>query len=391
MSVLAQMSLLAQGAAAVLFATHTLQLGTALVAVRRLRRGAATEAPSPARPPAPPISIILPVTQLDYAAEQTLSSVFRLSGTIFEILICVPDEGDESVPLIRALMSRHGGVPARLLVGRDRLSSNPKLDNMEKGWVACRYDWIVIADANVLLPPDGLLRLLSVWDHDTGLACSPPVGTQPLSFAGEIECAFLNTYQARLQLAADSLGSGFAHGKVMMFRRSLLDDCGGMRGLSFEVAEDSAATKVVRRQGLRVRLTDRPFGQPVGPRRLSQVWHRHLRWAQLRRQSFPLHYAAEFLTTSLTPLAAAIVLAGELGLSRAGLGSASLGLWLTVEGGMAVAAGWTFRLRYLPACFCRDVLIAAIWPIAWFRNRYVWRGNKIAMKAETNRQKTAAS
>lgn len=383
--------MIAQIAAFVLIAAHALQLGTALAAIRRLRSRTATSQKSGTSPCDPPVSIILPVTQLDFCAEQTLSSAFRLRGSTFEILVCVPGEDDEAVPLIRKIMSRHDGVPARLLVGRDRFSSNPKLDNIEKGWAAARHDWIVIADSNVLLPPDALRRLFSVWDHDTGLACSPPIGTMPLSFAGDIECAFLNAYQARLQLAADSLGWGFAHGKVMMFRRALLDDCGGIRGLSFEIAEDSAATKVVRRKGLRVRLTDRPFKQPVGPRRFSEVWHRHLRWAQLRRQSFPLHFAAEIMTTSLTPLAAAHVLAGELGLSRVGLCSVSLGLWLTVEGGMAVAAGWPLRLRFLPACLCRDVMIAVIWPIAWFRSRYRWRGNEIAMKANAHRPKTSSS
>ncbi|MEQ1709956.1 MAG: glycosyltransferase [Hyphomicrobium sp.] len=385
------MSLLAQIAAVGLIAAHALQLGTALATVRRLRSKAACVQPTTIQPPLPDVSIIVPVTQLDHAAEQTLSSVFLLREPAYEILFCVPREDDEAVALIRLLMSRHSDVPARLLIGRDQFTHNPKLDNLEKGWAAARNDWIVIADGNVLLPPDSLRRLFSVWDHDTGLVCSPPVGTDPMSFAGEIECAFLNTYQARLQLAADSLGWGFAHGKVMMFHRSLLDDCGGIRGLSFDIAEDCAATKVVRRQRLHVRLTDRPFAQPVGPRRLTQVWHRHLRWAQLRRQSFPLQYSVEFLTTCLTPLVAAIVLAGEIGLSRTGLGATSLGLWLTVEGGLAFAAGWPSRLRYFPACLCRDVLIAAIWPIAWFRSRYMWRGNEIAMKAVAQRKRTSTS
>ena len=39
----------------------------------------------------------------------------------------------------------------------------------------------------------------------------------------EVEAGFLNTYQARWQLAADSAGFGFAQGKSMLWRRDLLD------------------------------------------------------------------------------------------------------------------------------------------------------------------------
>ena len=59
----------------------------------------------------------------------------------------------------------------------------------------------------------------------------------------EIECAFLNTYQARWQYLVDSLGWGFAQGKTMLWRRADLDAVGGISALAREVAEDAAATR----------------------------------------------------------------------------------------------------------------------------------------------------
>ena len=95
--------------------------------------------------------------------------------------------------------------PARLLIGDDRISGNPKLNNVVKGWKAARYEWVVIADSNVLMPIDYLQRLLARWRSDSGIVCAPPIGSAPESFAAEIECAFLNTYQARWQYAGESL------------------------------------------------------------------------------------------------------------------------------------------------------------------------------------------
>ncbi len=59
-----------------------------------------------------------------------------------------------------------------------------------------------------------------------------------MGFWGELECAFLDTYQARWQLAADQLGNGFAQGKTLFWRRDILDAAGGPAALGAEMAED---------------------------------------------------------------------------------------------------------------------------------------------------------
>ena len=186
-----------------------------------------------------------------------------------------------------------------MLIGDDRVSANPKLNNVVKGWKAARHDWVIIADSNVVMPSDYIQRLLARWSPDTGIVCAPPIGARPESFAAEIECAFLNTYQARWQYAGDSSGYGFAQGKTMLWRRETLEAGGGIEALGAEIAEDAAATKLINAQGLNAHLVDQPFQQPLGRRRLRDVWSRQLRWARLRRATFPLFFAPEIFTTSL--------------------------------------------------------------------------------------------
>src|SRR5262249_12143037 len=148
-------------------------------------------------------------------------------------------------------------------------------------------------DSNVMMPRDYIQRLFAAWRSDTGLVCSPPVGCAPDGLWAEFECAFLNTYQARWQSFADGIGTGFAQGKSMLWRRDILESCGGIRALAAELAEDAAATKLVRRQELRVRLVDRPFQQPLGHRTAAEFWRRQLRWARLRRGTFKFVFAFE--------------------------------------------------------------------------------------------------
>ena len=215
--------------------------------------------------------------------EDTLRSAFELDYPRYEIIFCAAATNDSALPLVRRLIADHPHVPARLLIGNDAISENPKLNNVCKGWSAAAHDRIVMADSNVLMPRDYIERLLAAWRPDTGVVSSPPVGCRPHGFWAELECAFLNTYQARWQYVADSIGLGFAQGKSMLYRKHLIEQAGGLRALAAEPAEDAATTKVVRGAGLRVRLVDAPFEQPLGHRGAREVWARQLRWARLRQ------------------------------------------------------------------------------------------------------------
>src|ERR1043166_8879896 len=250
---------------------------------------------------AAPFSLVRPVCGLDNDIDATLRSGFQLTYPDYELILCLASASDPAVPLIGSLMAEYPSVRARLLVGDERISANPKLNNVFKGWHAAEHDRIVLSDSNVLLPRDYLERVLAAWKPDTGLVSAPPVGGKAAGFWANLECAFLNTYQARWQYAADTIGMGFAQGKTLACRRSLIEAHGGIRALGAEAAEDAAATKLVRAAGRRVRLVDAPFEQPLGRRELAGVWSRQVRWARLRRDSFPAIYALEALAGAAVP------------------------------------------------------------------------------------------
>jgi ceramide glucosyltransferase len=377
------MDLFALAAATFALAATLLHVLTVLIAAARFNRPS-----SAAGPPADlaPVTIIRPLCGIDAYEDETLQSVFRLDHPGYEIILCVADPGDPVIPLARAAMAAHPHVSARLLIGDDRISLNPKLNNVVKGWRAARHDWIVIVDSNVLVPRDYLGRLLATWRTDTGLVCAPPIGALPRGFAAEIECAFLNTYQARWQYAVDSLGHGFAQGKTMLWRRDDLDAVGGLVALAREVAEDAAATKVVRAQGRRVRLVDRPFPQLLGARTFASVWRRQLRWARLRRASFPACYAPEILTGLTLPLAAAISAAPALDLPPVGVGAAMAIVWFGAEARLAAAAGWHLSWRSPLAWLARDLMLPVLWCAALTGSKFEWRGSAMRATATANRQ-----
>ncbi len=353
-----------------------LHFTSALLAIYRARRS--RDEPSVTSAPAsslPPISVLRPVRGLDPHDEMTLRSSFTLAYERYELILCCEDADDPVVPVIRRLMAEYAHVDAKLLIGRDTLCSNPKLNNLIKGWRAAQHDWVVMADSNVLMPADYLQRLLAGWRADTGLLCAPPIGCMPEGFWAEVECAFLNTYQARWQYAADTVGLGFAQGKTMLWRRADLERAGGIRELGAEIAEDAAATKVVRRVGKRVRLVDRAFGQPLGVRSAVQIWSRQVRWAKLRRATFPLYFLPELLSGSAVPFIAAAYAAEAFGFSGLGAVGTLAVVWYGSEAVLARAAGWHFSALSPLAWMARDVMLPVLWVQAWLGNSFSWRGN----------------
>ncbi len=350
--------------AAGLFAVHVLSC----VAVGwRLGR------PLPARPEgAPHITLLRPVCGLDPLDAETLGSSFALDYPAFEVIFCVADGDDPVVPLVRRLIAAHPDVSARLLVGDAAVSANPKLNNLEKGWQAARGPLVVMADSNLLLPRDYLWQLLAARGPDVGLVSSPPVGVRPAGAWAELECAFLNSNQARVQLLADMLGFGFAHGKTLMWERAFLEARGGLAALGQRLAEDVASTRLVRGAGKRVALTQRPFAQPIGRRSLAQVWSRQLRWAKVRREGFPLLFPGEVLNGSLVALAAAFAAGGP------GLAAALAVCWYGVEAALALACGWVRPGRGLLMLPLRDLMLPVLWVASYGNTRFEWRGNAMA-------------
>lgn len=322
----------------------------------------------------PPVTIVRPLSGLEQFSLETLASTFSINYPGYEILFCVAQASDPVLPLVRRLVAEHPQKEAHILVGEDAFSANPKLNNIAKGFRHARYEHIVFVDSNVLIPPDYLDQLICRLEDQVGMVTAPPVGYAPLGFWAEVECAFLNSYQARIQYAVDMMGCGFAQGKTLFFRRHDLDN-GGFSQLAEEPAEDAAATKMMRARGQRIRLAG-PFPQLIGMRSSREVWNRQVRWARLRRTSFPWLFAPEVLAGLLPPLASLVA-----GLSCLGITSPLAivlfpAAWYAPELFLLRLSGWP---RSLTAMLLRDVMLPLVFVAGCVSSRVEWHGKQIML------------
>jgi len=352
------------------FALSAHLLSTALAAWRsRPRR----PLPAPEVAQAPGVTLVRPMCGLDHDARGLLAATFALDYPKLEILFCVERPDDAAIPLVREFLAAHPQADARLLIGTDHLSDNPKLNNMAKGWRGARYDLVCFTDSNLRVPRDYIQRVLAARQDDTGCVSAPPVGGAAVGLWAEVEAAFLNSFQARWQFAVDTIGFGFAQGKTLFFDRRDFAAIGGVAALAAEPAEDAAATKAVRSLGKKVNLVDPPFVQPLGRRTWRAVWNRQLRWARLRRATFPLLYVPELMTGALMPAIATVLAAWargyDVGPSLAGF----LAVWYGAEAALTLAARWHFTILTPFGWLLRDLMVPALWIAGLAGRSFVWR------------------
>ncbi len=360
------------------------QVATTAIAWLRCRPGAARRRTTE---PLPAVTVVRPLCGLETFSVETLNASFALDYPVLELIFCVARPDDPIVPLAEAAIAAHPAVPARLLIGDDSISANPKLNNMVKGWREATHERIAFIDSNVLVPADFVHRLVASWRDDTGCVAAPPNGCDPDGFGGHLECAFLNTYEARWQYVVDTVGSGFAQGKTLFYRKADLDRT-GMRELAAEPAEDAATTKMIRRLGLRVRLAP-PSPQPLGIRPIHEVWSRQLRWARLRRATFPLEFVAEFFSGALVPAVTAAAAAASLGWSIPGTVLAYLVPWYAAEIALAAGCRWPVGWQTPFALVARDVIIPAMWIGAFTGRSFTWKGTAMRMEDRRGRKPVA--
>lgn len=315
------------------------------------------------------IALLRPVAGLDPFDAETLGSSFVQDWPDYEIIFCAPAANDASVPLVRQLIAANPHVRARLLTGQERITGNPKLDNLWKGWGATDAPWICMADSNLLLPPDYLRTLAGRWRADTGLVTSPACGQRPEGLPARIEAAFLNSNQGRLQLAAGAMNRGYAQGKSLFWNRAMLEEAGGLLPLGRWLAEDVASTKLVRAQGKKVRLAPRLFTQPIGRKTFRQVWDRQLRWSRVRRDGFPTTFPAEILNGAFLPVALLALGGGAQWILP------YLALWFGAEWLLCRLAGWPSTLGDVLAMVIRDAMMPVIFVTTFASRQINWRGH----------------
>jgi ceramide glucosyltransferase len=269
---------------------------------------------------------------------------------------------------------------ARFIETAARPGFNPKIANLLEPLDAAAHDFLLIKDAGTALAPGTLAAMMRGFVAGTGLVCAVPIGRAPRSFAASVEAALINTYGARLVLAASVLGAGAGLGAAMLLDRRDLRAAGGLGAIATTIADDHALAKILGRQGLRTVLAVPTVDQDLGARRFADVWRRHLRWAVCRRVEEPMAFHAEPLVGLVAACLAAWFGADWLGISWALLLAAAIVLWPLAEMILAILKGWPVTAGMPFAIILREMLMPVLWLAALLTREIAWGSTRIPVR-----------
>lgn len=330
----------------------------------------------------PPVSILKPLKGLDDGLYDNLAALARQDYPEFQIVFSIADEDDPALGVAKQIAADFPQLEIDIVTGAPCIGFNPKVCNLAHSVHAARHDLLLISDSNTRPDPGYLGAIVGELEHENAsMVHNVLAGVGEKSLGGLLENMHLNSWVCCAVAGADLIaGRAAVVGKSMLFRRSVLDEVGGFHGVKDILAEDYVLGERFEAAGHRVVLSSEVVPTVNAEKSLKDFCNRHLRWGQMRRRICPPAFFAEVLLNPvpLIALAAGIGLAlglghgwvvavGALGLIGVKLLGDAL-LWRELRGD---DLPWK-AILWIPF---KDCLVLALWFVASYRRKIVWRGN----------------
>lgn len=351
-----------------------------LRAGRRTRKTTADARAEKASAGLPPISVLRPVKGLDVGLRENFEALLTQRYPEFEVLVGAESFDDPALDVARQV-AREFNVPMRVIICPVQTGLNPKVSILEALAKEARHDAILISDSNVRVRPGYLENLgRKLNEPGVGLVTNIVLGETPGTMAAVLETLQLITFVARATLfARQYFGHACVVGKSMLFRLSDWSRLGGFARVRNVLAEDYVMGHLYSEAGFAVALAPDPVPVPLRQWTWSQLFNRHLRWAQMRRRVSLGVYLIEPLLYPTPSLLLGVAICSAYGFSvMVQIGLACLlirciwdaGLIFAMSRGRA-ALWWCF------GAVAKDCFALALWCIGGVKRTLVWRGNRL--------------
>ncbi len=327
------------------------------------------------------VSILKPLAGCDDDLAANLESFARIEHPSFEILFGVADPHDPAFPVARRFLARHPHVDGRVIVTNPRAAANPKVAQLIDLERAATGQVCVISDSNVRVSPSYLTSLLvELEDPRVGLVTSLFAGTGEQTLGAALEnlqiCA--STAPGIASVAAVT-GQPFTVGKSMAVRRTDLERLGGFAAVGHVLAEDYVLGQLVRKAGLRARLSFDLVENRNTECSVVRTLERHTRWAKMRRSLFPLGFAVEPLLSPVIVTTVGLLIAPNR-TTALFLAIAAFVQTLCAFVSAALLRRRGFAWWYVPLEVIRSYVAIFCWLRAWGSRRIAWRGHPFVLQ-----------
>ena len=341
-------------------------VGTAVAAVRFARRA------TPSGPEPPPVSLLKPLHGAEPGLYENLRSFAQQDYPVVQMVLGVNDANDGALPVAQALIRDLPASDIALVLDPPVRGSNLKVANLENMLAAARHDILVISDSDMRVDRRYLGAVTApLHDPRTGLVTCLYEGVSTGGIWSELGALHINFGFLPSALVAAELGIGHGcFGATIAVRRETLERIGGLERLRDELADDRRIGDAVRAQGLAVLLSRYVVEARVSEPSFTSLWQHELRWARTVRAITPAGFAGSVLTHPVA-LAALAAAASRFGLTYAIL--LVISCLLRWASALIIAGALAFTTAGLWLLPVRDALSFAVFVASFFGRRVCWR------------------
>ncbi len=251
----------------------------------------------------PPVSNLKPIRGLDPDAYENLASFCRQDYPEYEIVFCVGDASDPSLPVIQRLMRDFPNCQIRVLMGSGRVATNDKVAKLARMTAEAKYETFVISDSDVRVEPNYLRTVVAPLEnaHVGAVTCFyVPVPGEEKTFVQQVQSVgMLSDFYAGILVARHLDGVKFALGPTIATTRKHLAGFGGYAAIENRPADDLLVGRLIAEQGYEVVLLNYSIQTVSDFQSLRDLFLKRLRWTVVMRIMRPWGHFGLIFTLGL--------------------------------------------------------------------------------------------
>ncbi|HEY6349453.1 MAG TPA: glycosyltransferase [Candidatus Angelobacter sp.] len=325
----------------------------------------------------PPVSNLKPIRGLDPEAYENLATFCQQDYPEYEILFCLGDPEDPSLPVIQKLIADFPERRIRILFGVDRRAANDKAAKLARLVDEAEYEYLVISDSDVRVAPDYLRTVVApLADPKVGAATCFYVSTHETNLVQNLQwVGMMSDFYAGVLVDWRLEGVKFTLGPTIATSRTRLTAFGSYSAIENRPGDDLLVGRLIANQGYTVELLPYSVATVADYQSFRDLFHKRLRWIVVMRHMRPWGHLGLIFTHGLPWCLAAMAFMPSPAV--AGIyGGAYLLLrtsmtWVIGARGLKQRLPWK-KLALIPLW---DAMAFAIWLISFGRKSVRWRDN----------------
>jgi len=333
----------------------------------------------------PPISNLKPVRGLDPEAYENFASLCRQDYPEYELIFCVTDQSDPSVPVIEKLMRDFPERKIRLLYSAGYTAINDKVAKLGVMVREAQYEYLVFNDSDVRVEPGYLRKFIAPFrDKKIGGVTCFYVSTEDKNMVERLQTiGMISDFYAGILVAWQLDGVHFALGPSMASSKERIRGFGGFQVLEGRPADDLLFGRLIAEQGVEVQLL--PYAVETVPdfEGVVALFSKRVRWMTVMRKMRPWGHFGLLFTWGLPWTTLAVAVHSTLPIATAYWGGylacRILITWLIGVFGLKQTTLW----KKMPLIPVWDAMAFLVWLTSFIKKSIRWRGVDYQLESGT--------